>query len=121
MGKRNFLQISLPPHKGKARDILKTIDVYEKDYPNLKTYSKMYPMHASFPPIKAIVRECLRSDLFRNRYQLAAYVFEEPLQVAGEGCTVVGILGSAADHESLFCLDHVSGLIESLHIRRTRR
>ncbi len=35
--------ISSPPHKGRARDILKTIDVYEKDYPKLKTYSKTYP------------------------------------------------------------------------------
>jgi hypothetical protein len=35
--------ISSPPHKGRKKDILKVIDQYEKDYPNLKTYSDKYP------------------------------------------------------------------------------
>jgi len=35
--------ISSPPKQGRARDIFKTIDVYAKDYPRLKTYSTSYP------------------------------------------------------------------------------
>lgn len=35
--------ISSPPQKGRVEDILKVIDVYEKDYPNLETYSQKYP------------------------------------------------------------------------------
>jgi hypothetical protein len=35
--------ISSPPHKGRKKDILKVIDQYEKDYPNLKTHSDKYP------------------------------------------------------------------------------
>jgi len=35
--------ISSPPHKGRKSDILDVIDEYEKDYPNLKTYSDKYP------------------------------------------------------------------------------
>ncbi|MBN1818279.1 MAG: DUF1593 domain-containing protein [Sedimentisphaerales bacterium] len=35
--------ISSPPQKGRKIDILKVIDAYEKDYPNLKTWSKTYP------------------------------------------------------------------------------
>jgi hypothetical protein len=34
--------ISSPPGKGRRRDILEVIDKYEKDYPNLKTYSDKY-------------------------------------------------------------------------------
>jgi hypothetical protein len=35
--------ISSPPQKGRKADILEVIDKYEKDYPNLKTYSDKYP------------------------------------------------------------------------------
>jgi hypothetical protein len=35
--------ISSPPHKGRKKDILKVINQYEKDYPNLKTHSDKYP------------------------------------------------------------------------------
>lgn len=35
--------ISSPPKQGRARDIFKTVDVYAKDYPRLKTYSTRYP------------------------------------------------------------------------------
>jgi len=35
--------ISSPPHKGRKKDFLKVIDYYEKDYPNLKTWSRKYP------------------------------------------------------------------------------
>ena len=35
--------ISSPPHKGRKADILKVIDLYEKDYPNLRTWSAKYP------------------------------------------------------------------------------
>ncbi len=35
--------ISSPPHKGRAADILKVIDVYAKDYPKLRTHSERYP------------------------------------------------------------------------------
>ena len=35
--------ISSPPKQGRAKDIFKTIDVYAKDYPKLKTYSTRYP------------------------------------------------------------------------------
>ena len=35
--------ISSPPFKGRKIDILNVIDEYEKDYPNLKTYSDKYP------------------------------------------------------------------------------
>jgi len=35
--------ISSPPFAGRKEDILKVIDEYEKDYPNLKTYSDNYP------------------------------------------------------------------------------
>ena len=35
--------ISSPPHKGRKKDILKVIEKYEKDYPNLKTHSDKYP------------------------------------------------------------------------------
>jgi len=35
--------ISSPPHKGRKRDILKVIDVYEKDLPKLRTWSDKYP------------------------------------------------------------------------------
>lgn len=35
--------ISSPPGKGRRKDILEVIDKYEKDYPNLKTYSDKYP------------------------------------------------------------------------------
>jgi hypothetical protein len=35
--------VSSPPQKGRKADILKVIDRYEKDYPNLKTYSDKYP------------------------------------------------------------------------------
>lgn len=36
--------ISSPPQKGRTKDIQKVIDVYEKDYPNLRTYSQKYPL-----------------------------------------------------------------------------
>jgi hypothetical protein len=35
--------ISSPPHAGRAEDILKVIDVYEKDYIRLKRHSARYP------------------------------------------------------------------------------
>ena len=35
--------ISSPPGKGRKADILKVIDAYEKDYPNLSTWSARYP------------------------------------------------------------------------------
>jgi hypothetical protein len=35
--------ISSPPGKGRREDILKVVAEYEKDYPNLKTYSDKYP------------------------------------------------------------------------------
>jgi hypothetical protein len=35
--------ISSPPQKGRKKDILEVIDKYQKDYPNLKTYSDKYP------------------------------------------------------------------------------
>jgi len=35
--------ISSPPKQGRTKDIFKTIDVYDKDYPRLKTYSTRYP------------------------------------------------------------------------------
>jgi hypothetical protein len=35
--------ISSPPGKGRKKDILSVIQQYEKDYPNLKTYSVNYP------------------------------------------------------------------------------
>ncbi len=35
--------ISSPPKKGRKEDILKVIDIYEKDYPNLKSWSEKYP------------------------------------------------------------------------------
>ena len=35
--------VSSPPQKGRKADILEVIDEYEKDYPNLKTYSDKYP------------------------------------------------------------------------------
>ncbi len=35
--------ISSPPKKGRVGDILHVIDVYEKDYPRLKTHSDKYP------------------------------------------------------------------------------
>ena len=35
--------ISSPPDKGRKKDILEVIDIYEKDYPYLKTYSDKYP------------------------------------------------------------------------------
>ncbi len=35
--------ISSPPGKGRKADILKVIDEYEKDYPNLRRYSDKYP------------------------------------------------------------------------------
>lgn len=35
--------ISSPPHSGRKRDIFKVIDVYEKDYANLKSWSRRYP------------------------------------------------------------------------------
>ncbi|MBN1127316.1 MAG: DUF1593 domain-containing protein [Sedimentisphaerales bacterium] len=38
--------ISSPPQKGRKIDILKVIDAYEKDYPNLKTWSDKYPAPA---------------------------------------------------------------------------
>lgn len=36
--------VSSPPLGGRKKDILKVIDAYEKDYPNLKTYSDRYPI-----------------------------------------------------------------------------
>jgi len=35
--------ISSPPHNGRKRDILKVIDVYEKDLPKLRIWSDKYP------------------------------------------------------------------------------
>jgi len=35
--------ISSPPHKGRVRDILECITAYEKDYVNLRTWSRDYP------------------------------------------------------------------------------
>jgi len=35
--------ISSPPGKGRTKDILEVIAAYEKDYPNLRTYSDKYP------------------------------------------------------------------------------
>lgn len=35
--------ISSPPRQGRNKDILKVINYYEKDYPNLKTWSPKYP------------------------------------------------------------------------------
>jgi hypothetical protein len=35
--------VSSPPYSGRAEDFHKVIDIYEKDYPNLKTYSANYP------------------------------------------------------------------------------
>lgn len=35
--------VSSPPYAGRAEDFHKVIDIYEKDYPNLKTYSADYP------------------------------------------------------------------------------
>ncbi len=35
--------ISSPPGKGRREDILKVVAEYEKDYPNLRTYSDKYP------------------------------------------------------------------------------
>ncbi|MGC9329015.1 MAG: DUF1593 domain-containing protein, partial [Candidatus Hinthialibacter sp.] len=35
--------ISSPPQAGRKKDLLEVISVYEKDYPNLKTYSPNYP------------------------------------------------------------------------------
>ncbi len=35
--------ISSPPSKGRKKDILKAIDIYQKDYPRLKHYSPAYP------------------------------------------------------------------------------
>lgn len=36
--------ISSPPRAGRVQDILACIDVYEKDYPNLNTWSSDYPL-----------------------------------------------------------------------------
>jgi len=35
--------ISSPPQRGRVRDILECIAAYEKDYPNLRTWSRNYP------------------------------------------------------------------------------
>jgi hypothetical protein len=35
--------VSSPPGKGRAADILRVIDAYEKDYPHLKRHSKRFP------------------------------------------------------------------------------
>ncbi|MDQ8185728.1 DUF1593 domain-containing protein [Pelagicoccus sp. SDUM812002] len=35
--------ISSPPHAGRVGNILECIDLYEKDYPRLKSYSSSYP------------------------------------------------------------------------------
>ena len=35
--------ISSPPKAGRKKDIIEVIDVYEKDFPKLKKYSKHYP------------------------------------------------------------------------------
>ncbi len=35
--------VSSPPNAGRKRDILKVVDVYEKDYGNLKKWSRRYP------------------------------------------------------------------------------
>jgi hypothetical protein len=43
--------ISSPPQKGRKKDILEVIDKYEKDYPNLKTYSDKYPQPDYLRPI----------------------------------------------------------------------
>src|SRR6478736_4926214 len=39
--------ISSPYGPGRKEDILKVIDAYEHDYPNLKTYSTNYPTAAA--------------------------------------------------------------------------
>lgn len=35
--------VSSPPHGGRVRDILKVIDLYEKDLPQLRAHSRLYP------------------------------------------------------------------------------
>lgn len=35
--------VSSPPHAGRAKDFKEVIDIYKKDYPKLKKYSKKYP------------------------------------------------------------------------------
>ncbi|MBI1390650.1 MAG: DUF1593 domain-containing protein [bacterium] len=46
--------VSSPPKQGRLSDILEVIDVYEKDYPALKTHSKLYP---SPDALRAISRQ----------------------------------------------------------------
>ena len=46
--------VSSPPKDGRAEDILEVIDVYEKDYPTLRTYSEGYPAPDS---LRAITKQ----------------------------------------------------------------
>lgn len=46
--------ISSPPDGGRASDFLDCLDAYEKDYPNLKTWSAAYPAPEA---LRAVVRQ----------------------------------------------------------------
>ena len=62
--------ISSPFESGRKEHILSVIDLYEKDYPNLKTYSKDYP-----------TADSLRKITFQGEKETAGYVgFRKPTE-----------------------------------------
>ncbi len=62
--------ISSPFESGRKEHILSVIDLYEKDYPNLKTYSKNYPS-----------ADALRKITFQGEKERAEYVgFRKPTE-----------------------------------------